>query len=384
MDAAIDDGAAARSRIVVGEGETVHPRPTLEALGEGVLRSIVDASPDCISVVGLDGRLAFMNANGLHGMEVEDWSAVEGRRWETLWPATGRREVLDAVSAAREGRTSRFETYCPTVTGLPRWWDVSVAPIPRAEGGVERILAVARDVTERVQRENRLRLHEIELNQLTLEQADRLREQADALEASERLMRAVDHRMKNSLAMLGSLLKMETRRVSDEGARATLKAAAARVATIASVHEQLHRESERDTLSLQPYLSALVRDLVSSIATGPEGAAIQAEVASDDLVMRGGEALALGLATVELVMNAIRHGAGESGCAIDVRCRRDGDVMRLSVADEGPGLPPDFDASSSNGLGMRVVQSSLAKLAGELTYLTNARGGATFTLSWPA
>ena len=382
MDAAMRDEVIAEPRVLVGN-RTAPVRPLPETLDDSVLRSVIEASPDCIGIIDLDGRLRFMNASGLRGMDVDDWSAIKGKRWETLWPATAGRGVLDALAAAREGRTSRFEADRPTRQGLPRWWDVSVAPILGNDGRVEHVLTVARDATERIQRENRLRLQEIELNQLTLEQADRLREQTDALEASERLTRAVDHRMKNSLAMLGSLLKMETRRVADEGARATLKAAAARVATIASVHEQLHRESEGDTLSLQPYLSALVRDLASSIATGPEGAAIHVEVASDDLIMRGGEALALGLATVELVMNAIRHGARENGCAIDVRCRHDGDVMRLSVADEGSGLPRDFDPSSSNGLGMRVVQSSLAKLDGELTYANNTRGGAVFTLIWP-
>ena len=359
------------------------------------LRAALDCAPDCIQIIELDGRLTFMNASGLLAMEIDDASRVIGAPWDGMWPASTRREVLDAVEAAAEGRTSRFEAYCPTARGTPRWWDVSVSPVTGSTGtntgGVERAVAILRDATGRVHRENQLRLHEIELNQLAVEQADQLRDQQATIDASDALMRAVDHRMKNSLAMLGSLLKMETRRVADEDVRATLKAAAARVATIASVHEQLYRGQEKDALPLDPYLAALVRDLVGSMSSGPGGPALDVVVEADDVVLNGGKALALGLATVELVMNAIRHGTKtgvKSGSdagprAIEVECRREGPTMRLSITDDGPGLPADFDPFASRGLGMRVVQSSLAKLEGEMEWLNRPEGGARVTLVWP-
>ena len=345
---------------------------------DATMRAIVDASPDCIKIVEIDGTISFINAGGCLAMEIADRSALAGQRWETLWPASSLREAEAALEAARGGRTANFEAHCITPKGSTRWWDVSVAPI----AGTTSVVAIARDVTERVNRENQLRLQEIELNQLASEQADRLRLQQDSMDASDVLLREVDHRMKNSLAMLGSLLKMETRRVSDEGARAILKAAAARVATIASVHEQLYRGTEKDAVALDTYLSALVRDLTSSMVAGPAGPVIEAHVEADPVTLRGGLALALGLATVEMVMNAIRHGQGRDGCRIEVTCRRTDDAMRLTVRDRGPGLPPDFDPATSRGLGMRVVQSSMAKLGGDLTWRNGADGGAEFVMVW--
>ena len=374
MSEAMIGREAPNLRVVPGAG----PDPARDA---EAMRAIVDSSPDCIMVVETDGALSFMNANGCRAMEIDDWSRFRGRTWASLWPASHQRDVLDAMRNAREGLNARFEAYGPTAKGAPRWWDVSVASL----AGTDRLVAIARDVTDRVNRENQLRLHEIELNQLAAEQADRLRDQQESMEASDALLREVDHRMKNSLAMLGSLLKMETRRVADADARATLKAASARVATIASVHEQLYRGTQKDALALEPYLSALVRDLVSSMIAGPDGPAIEADVSADPVTLRGGKALALGLATVEMVMNAIRHGhgRGDDGSRIDVRCRRDGDTMRLTVRDHGPGLPEGFDPEHSPGLGMRVVQSSVAKLDGALTWRNHEAGGAEFALAWP-
>ena len=350
-------------------------------VGVAMLRAIIDASPDCIKIVEIDGTMSFMNENGCQAMEIDDWTAFRGRRWDTMWPASTQPDVLDAMAAARDGRATRFEAFCPTAKGSPRWWDVSVAPI-KDEDGASRMVVTSRDVTERVNRENRMRLREIELNQLADEQAVLLRDQRASIDASDVLVREVDHRMKNSLAMLGSLLKMETRRTADGDAKATLKAAAARVATIASVHEQLYRGTERDALAVEPYLSALVRDLVSSMIAGPAGPQVMANVVADDVILRGGKALALGLATVEIVMNAIRHAERDGECRIEVECRREDESMRLSVRDEGPGLPAGFDPSQSRGLGMRVVQSSLAKLGGEMTWRDREAGGAEFTLVW--
>ena len=377
-----DRSGSASLRLVASDRDTdAQLYRGIEADGPdaALLRAVIDSSPDCIKVIELDGTLSFMNANGCSAMEIDDFCPLKGEPWDLFWPRSVQGDVLDAVRTARDGRVARFEAYCPTAKGTPRWWDVSVAPVRGADGRVARMVSVSRDVTERVHRENRLRLQEIEMQQLAQDQARRLEAQSAELASKDLEMREVDHRMKNSLAMLSGLLKLEQRRTDDEAARATLRAAAARVATIASVHEQLYRDAD-DGLALGDYLDALVRDLVASLSTDGE---IAVEVESDPIVLPGGQALTLGLAVVELVMNAIRHGDFSDTCAIEVACRRHGDTLRLSVGDNGCGLPDDFEPSLSKGLGMRVVRSGVAKLGGELSFANRSGGGAEFTICWP-
>ncbi len=112
------------------------------------LRSVLDANTDCLKVVELDGRVSFMNANGLCQMEFGELCEVEGQDWAALWPESGRSQVQAAVAAAREGRASRFEALCPTAKGKPRCWEVSVSPVRGTDGEVARMVAVSRDVTE--------------------------------------------------------------------------------------------------------------------------------------------------------------------------------------------------------------------------------------------
>jgi PAS domain S-box-containing protein len=119
------------------------------AASEAFLRSVLDASTDCVKVVDGEGRLTFMNAHGLCGMEIEEFGLVAGREWAELWPASQQAEVRAAVDAALAGATRRFEAPCPTAKGTAKWWDVVVAPLRDGAGGCSRVLAVSRDITRR-------------------------------------------------------------------------------------------------------------------------------------------------------------------------------------------------------------------------------------------
>ncbi|MBA1159002.1 PAS domain S-box protein [Microvirga mediterraneensis] len=124
---------------------------------EAFLRGVLDSSGDCIKVLDLDGRIEFMNAGGLRGMEVEDFSAIRGRSWASLWEDDGAAAAKEALAAAKAGGTGRFTGSAKTLKGTPRWWDVQVTPIAGSDGRPERLLAISRDATDRRHAEAALR-----------------------------------------------------------------------------------------------------------------------------------------------------------------------------------------------------------------------------------
>lgn len=121
-----------------------------------VVLSLFDQSDDCIKLIEPDGRLYFMNCKGRQAMEIDDFSAIEGSAWDELWPDESRGLVRSAMEAARSGALNRFEAFCPTVKGTPKWWEVTVSPILDSRGEVSAILSSSRDVTERRQRTEQL------------------------------------------------------------------------------------------------------------------------------------------------------------------------------------------------------------------------------------
>lgn len=149
--AATTSEADGQIKLWYGTLEDVHDRKLAETAlreSEEFARSILESSDMAIEVLDAEGRLIFMNGPGMRIMEVEDFAMIEGRPYDSFWPADVAPAVRYAIAEARKGETVRRTVYGPTALGKPRWWDLSVSPVPNAEGKVTRLLALSRDVTE--------------------------------------------------------------------------------------------------------------------------------------------------------------------------------------------------------------------------------------------
>ena len=128
-------------------------------------RRMLDSSSDCIKLLDLNGQLLYMNTGGLCLMEIDDFTPYVNADWASLWCEDDRHAIDDAIAAAKSGGQGRFQGFCPTAKGTPKWWDVIVTPIfdtadfDTAEQVVQ-ILATARDITDRRHAEAALRQSE--------------------------------------------------------------------------------------------------------------------------------------------------------------------------------------------------------------------------------
>ena len=339
----------------------------------GVLASMLRHSPDCIKVIEPDGVVGFMNANGIVAMQIDDFDAVRGTQWAALWPEEVRATVRDAVNRGFDGKATRFEAACPTARGEARWWDVSVAPVEEPDGRVERLIAVSRDITAHVTRERRLAEHDAQITALNALQAAEIEEKAATLARSEVVMREVDHRVKNSLNLVSSMLKMQSRRVP-EAARQPLREAADRVALIARVHEALYGAASLSEVDMRSFLQGLSESLMVSSAA-PD---VRLDTEFCDRTLSGQEAVALGLILAELVANALRHGLrSRTVGALRIACEEAADGRtRLTVGDSGAGFEEGFDLRLAEGLGSKVIQTYAAKIKGDVVTGRSPLGGA--------
>ncbi|WP_164557748.1 PAS domain-containing protein [Massilia atriviolacea] len=133
--------------------------------------AMYESSPDCVKLLDKSGRIESMNKNGQCAMEIDDMTPLLGRSWSSLWPPEAVPTVLTALDDARRGGTGRFTAFCPTAKGTPRWWDVIVAPIFGADGKLQRVLAMSRDITGVRQAGQALR-HSAERLQLATDAAE--------------------------------------------------------------------------------------------------------------------------------------------------------------------------------------------------------------------
>jgi PAS domain S-box-containing protein len=127
--------------------ENVLAKKQIEA-SEAFNRSILQSSPDCIKVLDAEGRIQFMNGNGLCQMEIDEFADISNKVWSSLWGIENQDLVNDAVQKALLGKSAQFIALCMTSKGTPKWWDVRVSPIGKPGEVNTQIISVSRDITE--------------------------------------------------------------------------------------------------------------------------------------------------------------------------------------------------------------------------------------------
>lgn len=202
-----------------------------------------------------------------------------------------------------------------------------------------------------------------------------------ALAQKDLLAREVEHRVKNSLTMINSLLRMQGRKVTDDAARWALSEAADRVMTVAKVHDRLHLSADLSRVDFADYLKGLCHDLADSQADRSEALKVMVQPVS----LPVDRAIPLGLIIAELITNAFKYGRKENGDAsIEVRLECRENIIHLTVQDQGPGLPAGFKLGSGGGLGTRVIEALAHQIDATVTARSANGGGARFSLAVPA
>ena len=120
---------------------------SFHSASDDMLAAILDQSADCIKVIGPSGTLDFMNRNGRCAMGIDDFTVVAGKYWWDLWPEGAQQDIRASIAQAQLGLSSRFEAYCPTAKGDPRWWDVSVSPLRDEHGTLKGLISISRDIS---------------------------------------------------------------------------------------------------------------------------------------------------------------------------------------------------------------------------------------------
>jgi len=146
---------------------------------EAFSRAIIASSPDCIKVLNSRGELVFMNQGGIRLLELNDFTQVSGRPYLEFWQGSDFERARAAYEEARQGRTGRFDGYCPTQGGTPKWWDVSISPAPGPDGEPNCFLVISRDDTQRKLAVDALRESEERFRQLVESAPDAIYVQVD-------------------------------------------------------------------------------------------------------------------------------------------------------------------------------------------------------------
>lgn len=204
---------------------------------------------------------------------------------------------------------------------------------------------------------------------------------AAALREKEVLLREVNHRVKNSLQLVSSLLTLQALSSKEPEMRRQFQEACGRIGTVAQVHQRLYQSETYSEVAFGQYL----RDLCRELGGGALAKGRAVTVDADDIDLSADAVIPLALVVNELVCNALKYAYadGEAGeVAVEFRVLPDG-AKRLSVADRGRGLPAGYEVARADTLGMKVVRAFAGQLKGKFR-AEPAGPGARFVIDLPA
>ncbi len=333
--------ASLRSEVAAGIAE-------LKELEESQARNkaFIAALPDLFFTLDREGRFLEYSVSATEQLFVSPEVFI-GKLISEIGMGTELAErSLDCIRTALEQNRLVIMVYdLPLPTG-PRRFEGRFVPLD-----ADRVILVARDITEAGRREELLRA---------------------SLAEKEVLLREVHHRVKNNLQIISSIISLQESSCRDEAVRAMYQDTQMRIRSIASLHELLYGSQDLSSIDIAEYLASVVREL--STGYYRDKVSIRVEARSDILSID--EAMPVGLIATELLTNALKYAyPPDTVGEIRVSYSRSQTERRLEVHDEGLGLPPGVDPAKSDSLGFTLVRTLAEQIGGRLSIGAANPGG---------
>lgn len=327
----------------------------LSQLGEGVIAT------------DTQGRITFVNeaANRLHGMTTLLVGPEGYTNAYSLLTETGEPHPIDALPLARAVREQETVVDSRWRIRRPGGSEVLVIgnarPVLDASGSQIGAVLTMRDDTKRHAEEAAL---------------------AAAVRIKDVMLFEVNHRVKNSLQIVASLLMLQARRADEPKLKQALLEARSRIGVVASVHHRLYVSSDHAEVDLATYLRELTSDTIGALNCGDR---IALHFHADGTAVIGlDRAVPVALIVSELLTNSIKYAfSGNRSGTITLSIGSTAAEISVTVADDGDGLPVGFDPATSTGLGMRIVTALVAQVLGRLEVSRQNAGGTAFVIVLP-
>ncbi|WFR99032.1 histidine kinase dimerization/phosphoacceptor domain -containing protein [Rhizobium tumorigenes] len=296
---------------------------------------------------------------------------VLGRNCRFLQGPDTDRSVVETIRAAiAYGESVSVELLNYRKDGSTFWNALYLSPVRNDAGEIQFFFASQLDVTKHVAY-SRTVLEQAALVEKEVER--RTAELEAVLEAKTVLLHEVDHRVKNNLTMIGSLLRLQARTIGDPVITSKLEAMMERIDALATVHRTLYQSGDVTKFDIGEFATKLAEDVIGSSGRGDIG--LKCDV--DPILVPAGKASSLGLVLNEILTNAIKHGLrdGRAGTIV-VKGRSEGSKATITVEDDGIGMPSE----PPTGLG-RTLINRLARQTDATVDWSTLSSGTRVTLS---
>jgi two-component sensor histidine kinase len=183
----------------------------------------------------------------------------------------------------------------------------------------------------------------------------------ESIREKEILLQEVHHRVKNNLQVISSILNLQSSFVKDKNSLNILRESQNRIKSMSFIHESLYHTKDFSRIDFSDYLLSLTNNLIHSYSL--ERGRIRLKTDLTTIYLSLDQAIPCGLIVNELISNALKYAFTESTDGeIFVGIKEQNNQMLLTIADNGIGMPKDFDVENSNTLGLQLVHTLAEQL----------------------
>lgn len=307
-------------------------------------RDLFENANDMIQVVGPDGSIMYVNSAWRQALGHSEEDLVNITIFDVIHPDCHDCEP-DFKNVVCGDSSGRIETEFITKDRRKIIVEGSVSMIFEDEvfAGTRGIF---RDITERKVAEERI---------------------MDSLKEKDVLLKEIHHRVKNNMAVMASLLKMQMAYVTDDKYRQMFLESLSRIRSMALVHEKLYQSKDFTKIDVVDYIKSLAENIREAFRGGRH---VRVLINAEDVGLDIEVMIPCGLIINELLTNSFRH-AFEDNDDPEIRLSlvSKGDRMaRLTVSDNGKGVPDDLMGGSAGGLGLKLVKALASQIEGDMEF----------------
>lgn len=246
-------------------------------------------------------------------------------------------------SVALEGKDARTEQYSKP---LGKWYSVNTYSPKKGFFG-----ALFEDITDRKNSEEHMRKSLLE---------------------KEVMLKEIHHRVKNNMAIISSLNRLQSNFVKSEAAREILKEGRTRIQSMALIHEMLYQSDSLSSINVEDYINKLARTLSHTFTFDDKTIPITVSAANIELDID--TLIPCGMIINELVTNSLKYAFdGHDNPEINITLSREGEnKFLLTISDNGIGMPDDMDITDTGTLGLMIVNALVNQLEGTLELVRDA------------
>ncbi|MBN1326579.1 MAG: tetratricopeptide repeat protein [Candidatus Cloacimonetes bacterium] len=321
-------------------------------------RRMAENVNDGLSIIE-DGKVVYVNDKlcDITGYTREEMLDLNGMDLAAPFEKVKIRRILNEVSGSID-TISNFEYWLQRKDGEIRYIRNSYSIFKKDDKIINRYI-ITSDITDRKKAEEKI---------------------LKSLKEKDILLKEINHRVKNNMQIITSLLKLQAGYIKDEAVKMLFQNCQNRVKSMSLIHEKLYQSDDLTNVDFSSYVNNLTRHLITSYHYHADQISVRVNVSN--IFLGVNKAIPCGIIINELFTNSLKYGfAGIEAKEVSITLKNQNDIYILTVSDNGIGIPEEIDFRNTNSLGLQLVNSLTEQLHGKIELLRN--NGTTFIIEFP-